>query len=128
MIIGSNPRVEAAVLNARIRRNWLATQKPVGVIGENSELTYATQWLGDEASLLDDVLSGKNKFAAKLKKAKHPMIIIGMGALVRTDGASVLGKARQIAEKYGVVTENGTALTYCILRRHVWRAGYGICA
>jgi NADH-quinone oxidoreductase subunit G len=103
LIIGSNPRVEAAVLNARIRRNWLATQMPVGVIGENTDLTYVTQWLGDEASLLDDVLSGKNKFAAKLKKAKRPMVIIGMGALVRPDGASVLGKARQIAETYGVV-------------------------
>ena len=105
LIIGSNPRVEAAVLNARIRRNWLATQLPVGMIGENADLTYATQWLGDEASVLDDVLSGKNKFAAKLKKAKRPMMIIGMGALVRADGASVLGKARQIAETYGVVTE-----------------------
>ena len=105
LIIGSNPRVEAAVLNARIRRNWLVTQMPVGVIGENADLTYATQWLGNEASLLNDVLSGKNKFAAKLKKAKRPMIIIGMGALVRADGASVLGKARQIAEKYGVVTD-----------------------
>ena len=105
LIIGSNPRLEAAVLNARIRCNWLATQMPVGVIGEKSDLTYATQWLGEEASLLDGVLSGKNKFAAKLKRAKRPMIIIGMGALVRSDGASVLGKARQIAETYGVVTD-----------------------
>ena len=105
LIIGSNPRVEAAVLNARIRRNWLVTKMPVGVIGENADLTYATQWQGNEASLLNDVLSGKNKFAAKLKKAKRPMIIIGMGALVRADGASVLGKARQIAETYGVVTD-----------------------
>ena len=103
LIIGSNPRVEAAVLNARIRRNWLATQMPVAIIGENVDLTYATQWLGDEAALLDDVLSGKNKFAAKLKRAKRPMIIIGMGALTRADGASVLGKARKIAEAYGVV-------------------------
>jgi NADH-quinone oxidoreductase subunit G len=105
LIIGSNPRVEAAVLNARIRRNWLVTQMPVGVIGENADLTYATQWQGNEASLLNDVLSGKNKFATKLKKAKRPMIIIGMGALVRADGASVLGKARQIAENYGVITD-----------------------
>jgi len=105
LIIGCNPRVEAAVLNARIRRNWLATQMPVAIIGENVDLTYAAQWLGDEAALLDDVLSGKNKFAAKLKKAKHPMVIIGMGALTRPDGASVLGRARQIAEAYGVVTD-----------------------
>ena len=105
LIIGSNPRVEAAVLNARIRRNWLATQMPLAIIGDNADLTYAAQWLGDEAALLDDVLSGKNKFAAKLKKAKRPMIIIGMGALTRPDGASVLGRARQIAEAYGVVTD-----------------------
>ena len=105
LIIGSNPRVEAAVLNARIRRNWLATQMPVAIIGDNADLTYAAQWLGDEPALLDDVLSGKNKFAAKLKKAKRPMIIIGMGALTRPDGASVLGRARQIAEAYGVVTD-----------------------
>ena len=72
LIIGSNPRVEAAVLNARIRRNWLATQLPVGVIGENADLTYATQWLGDEASVLDDVLSGKNKFAGKAEKGETP--------------------------------------------------------
>ena len=105
LIIGSNPRAEAAVLNARIRRNWLATQMPLAIIGDNADLTYAAQWLGDEATLLDDVLSGKNKFAAKLKKAKRPMIIIGMGALTRRDGASVLGRARQIAEAYGVVTD-----------------------
>ena len=105
LIIGSNPRVEAAVLNARIRRNWLATQMPVAIIGDNADLTYAAQWLGNEAALLDDVLSGKNKFATKLKKAKRPMIIIGMGALSRPDGASVLGRARQIAEACGVVTD-----------------------
>jgi NADH-quinone oxidoreductase subunit G len=103
LIIGSNPRLEAAVLNARIRRNWLATRMPIGVIGENANLTYDANFLGGDLSILDEILSGKSKFANKLKKAKRPMIIIGMGALVRRDGAAILGKLRKIAEIYGVI-------------------------
>jgi NADH-quinone oxidoreductase subunit G len=105
LIVGSNPRLEAAVLNARIRRNWLATQMPIGVIGQDADLTYATQWLGDDTTVLDELLAGKHKFAAKLKKAKRPMIILGMGALGRADGAAILGRSRQLAEAYGAVTD-----------------------
>jgi NADH-quinone oxidoreductase subunit G len=105
LIVGSNPRLEAAVLNARIRRNWLATQMPIGVIGQDADLTYATQWLGDDTTVLDELLSGTHKFAAKLKKAKRPMIILGMGALGRADGAAILGRSRQIAETYGIVSD-----------------------
>jgi NADH-quinone oxidoreductase subunit G len=106
LIIGSNPRLEAAVMNARIRRNWLATGLPVGVVGPQVDLTYEATFLGDDPALLADIASGKNKFAAKLKKAKKPMIIIGMGALARPDGAAMLGRARAIADAYGVVTKD----------------------
>jgi NADH-quinone oxidoreductase subunit G len=106
LIIGSNPRLEAAVMNARIRRNWLATGLPVGVVGPQVDLTYEATFLGDDPALLADIASGKNKFAAKLKKAKKPMIIIGMGALARPDGAAMLGQARAIADAYGVVTKD----------------------
>jgi len=106
LIIGSNPRLEAAVMNARIRRNWLATGLPVGVVGPQADLTYEATFLGDDPALLADIASGKNKFAAKLKKAKKPMIIIGMGALARPDGAAMLGQAREIADAYGVVTKD----------------------
>ncbi len=106
LIIGSNPRLEAAVMNARIRRNWLATGLPVGVVGPKVDLTYEATFLGDDPALLADIASGKNKFAAKLKKAKKPMIIIGMGALARPDGAAMLGQARAIADAYGVVTKD----------------------
>ena len=105
LIIGSNPRIEAAVLNARIRRNWLSTGLPVAVVGPKMDLTYDAAFLGDESAVLADLASGKHKFASKFKKAKRPMIIIGMGALARADGAAVLGQARDIAETYGVVTK-----------------------
>ena len=103
LIIGSNPRTEAAVLNARIRRNWLSTRMPVGVVGPEMDLTYDAENLGDDPAILADILSGKSKFAAKLKRAKRPMIIIGMGALARNDGGAILGQAHAIADAYGVV-------------------------
>ena len=103
LIIGSNPRTEAAVLNARIRRNWLSTRMPVGVVGPEMDLTYDAENLGDDPAILADILSGKSKFAAKLKRAKRPMIIIGMGALARNDGGAILGHAHAIADAYGVV-------------------------
>jgi len=106
LIIGSNPRIEAAVLNARIRRNWLSSRLPIAVVGPKIDLTYDAQFLGEDPAILGSLADGSHKFAAKLKKAKRPMIIIGMGALARADGAAMLGKARQIAEAYGVVTKD----------------------
>ncbi|MDC0650260.1 NADH-quinone oxidoreductase subunit NuoG [Alphaproteobacteria bacterium] len=105
LIIGSNPRIEAAVLNARIRRNWLSSRMQVAVVGPKVDLTYDADFLGQDPAILDALVDGSHKFAAKLKKAKRPMIIIGMGALARADGAAMLGKARQVAESYGVVTK-----------------------
>ena len=105
LIIGSNPREEAAVLNARIRRNWLATGMPVGVVGVDSDLTYDSKHLGDDSAILSAILGGSHKFSTVLKRAKRPMIIIGMGALSREDGAAILATTRQIAETYGVVAK-----------------------
>merc|ERR1711991_376097 len=67
------------------------------------DLTYDAEQLGDDAATLAAILDGKSKFAAKLKRAKKPMIVIGMGALARADGAAMLGQAREIADAYGVV-------------------------
>ena len=103
LIIGSNPRIEAAVLNSRIRRNWLSSRMPIGVVGPKVDLTYDADFFGQDPSNLDAIADGSHKFAVKLKKAKRPMIIIGMGAMKRADGAAMLGKARRIAEAYGVV-------------------------
>ncbi|MGB1901035.1 MAG: NADH-quinone oxidoreductase subunit NuoG, partial [Candidatus Puniceispirillaceae bacterium] len=86
LIIGSNPRIEAAVLNARIRRNWLSSRMPVAVVGPKVDLTYHADFLGQDPTILGALVDGSHKFAAKLKKAKRPMIIIGMGALARADG------------------------------------------
>ena len=104
LIIGSNPRIEAAVLNARIRRKWLSSRMPIGVVGPKIDLTYDANFLGVSPLILDALADGTHKFTAKLKKAKRPMIIVGMGALKRADGVAILGKAKKIGEAYGAIT------------------------
>ncbi|NTF07251.1 NADH-quinone oxidoreductase subunit G [Agrobacterium rubi] len=104
LIIGSNPRYEASVLNARIRKRWRRGGFPIAVIGEASELRYEYEYLGSGTDTLSDLASGSHSFIEKLKAAKNPMIIVGQGALSREDGAAVLAAAAKLAVSVGVVS------------------------
>ena len=105
VLIGTNPRKESPVLNARIRKRWLAGKFPVGVIGERADLTYAYDYLGAGPNTLKDLIDGKSSFAEALKKAQRPMLILGQGALARKDGAAVLAAARRLAEAAGMIKD-----------------------
>ena len=104
LLIGCDPRSEAPVLNARIRKRWTWGDFSVGVIGANGDMTYPTTQLGDGPDALKDLADGKNDFAQVLKDAKRPMIIVGQGALARSDGAHILTMARQVAENCGAIS------------------------
>ncbi len=103
LIIGSNPRHEAPLLNARIRKRFVAANIPIGVIGTASDLTYRTQHLGDGPAVLKALLDGNHPFAEVLKAAVKPMIIVGQGALARPDGAAVLDGAWTLAARCGAL-------------------------
>ncbi len=105
LIIGANPRLEATLVNARIRKRWLQGGLRVGVIGENADLSYPTQHLGNTTAILDDLLHGRHAFSQTLKNAKNPMVIVGAQALARKDGAHIHVRARQIAEAFNMVRE-----------------------
>ncbi|MXN46804.1 NADH-quinone oxidoreductase subunit G [Shinella kummerowiae] len=119
LIVGSNPRLEAAVLNARIRKRWRMDNFPIGVIGEQGELRYGYEYLGAGTDTLSGLIDGSVKFAAKLKKAARPMIIIGQGALSRADGLAVLSAVTALAEKVGAVKAdwNGLAVLHTAASR-----------
>ena len=105
LIVGSNPRLEAPVLNARIRKRFQTGALTVGMIGEAADLTYKTEYLGAGAETLQQVASGSHPFAEVLKTAEKPMILLGMGALARPDGAAVLALANRLASDLGVVKD-----------------------
>ncbi len=103
LIVGSNPRWEAPVINARIRKRYLKGDFKAAVIGPQLDLTYPHENLGQGADVLQQIANGAHPFAEVLKNAKAPMLILGTGALSRADGAAVLGLARKVAENLGIV-------------------------
>ena len=106
LIIGSNVRIEAPIVNVRLRKRFLMGGFRVGMIGENVDLTYMSDNLGAGTETLKEISQGKNSFCRILQKAKKPMLIIGQGALTRPDGRAVLTSARIIAEKYGMIKKD----------------------
>lgn len=104
LLVGTDPRREAPVLNARIRKRWRMAPLPVGLIGEPVDLTYDVQVLGAGAETLAGVLDGSVGFADALKNAKKPLIIVGQGALMRPDGEAILALAAKLAQSVGAVT------------------------
>ncbi len=99
LLIGSNPRREAPVLNARIRKRWALGGCPVGVIGPAVDLTYDATHLGN-----DGLANFTGAFADAFRAAKRPMVIVGQSALRGDTGAAVLGAAWALAESSGALT------------------------
>jgi NADH-quinone oxidoreductase subunit G len=118
LIVGANPRREAAVLNARIRKRWRLGNFPIGLVGQRADLTYAYDYLGAGPETLSDVVAGLSPFGVTLKKAEHPMVIVGQSVLARPDAAAVTALAAQAALG-GKDDWNG----YCVLHTAAARVG-----
>jgi NADH-quinone oxidoreductase subunit G len=115
LIVGANPRREAAVLNARIRKRWRAPGAfAIGLIGERADLTYPVQYLGAGPETLGELAACRGDFANALKDAKNPMVLLGAGALARPDGAAVAALAARAATALGAVKDgwNGFAVLH----------------
>jgi NADH-quinone oxidoreductase subunit G len=93
-LIGTNPRVEAAVLNARIRKSWLNGAK-IGLVGEAVDLTYDYAHVGTDRAALHMLSS---QVISDETKAKPTLVIVGQGAITEADGAAVLAHAMRLAE------------------------------
>ena len=107
MLIGTNPRAEAAVLNGRIRKRWSAGGLLVGVIGPELDLGYPYNHIGTGPDALNQYLDH-----GPLGK-ERPLFIVGPGAYARPDGAAVLAKIAAAAKSLGVVKDGWNGL--CVL-------------
>ncbi len=117
LIVGSNPRREGAIINARIRKRWRAGKFPIGLIGEQVDLTYPYEYLGAGAETLAGI--GSHSFGEQLKSAERPLILLGAGALTRQDGGAIAALAARIAVELGAVTEgwNGFSVLHAAASR-----------
>ncbi len=105
LLIGTDPRAEAPVLNARIRKRWhhLEAKLPVGLIGTEVDLTYPYDYLGAGPETLAKIADGSHEFARVLQEAERPIVILGQAALARPDGAAVLTLAAKAAKRIGAL-------------------------
>jgi NADH dehydrogenase (ubiquinone) Fe-S protein 1 len=94
LLIGTNPRHEAAILNTRLRKSYLQNGLDIGLIGQDFNSTFEYEKLGEDLKAVKDFLAGgaakKGAFAEKFKNAKKPMIIVGSGIYDHADGPEVL--------------------------------------
>jgi len=117
VIVGSNPRREAAVLNARIRKRWRAGNFPIALIGGKADLTYPYDYLGAGADTLAGLAA--SQFGETLKNAQRPLLLIGAGALARPDGAAIAALATEAALDVGAVKDgwNGFSVLHSAASR-----------
>lgn len=105
LLIGTNPRYEAPMLNTRIRKSTINNETNVFLIGQKVDLSYEHVNLGDSCQIIQDILSGKHEFCKLLAKAKKPMIILGSSNLQRDDSDALFSVVARLAEK--LRTQNG---------------------
>ncbi|HST91925.1 MAG TPA: NADH-quinone oxidoreductase subunit NuoG, partial [Brevundimonas sp.] len=102
LIVGANPRTEAPLLNARLRKAWLGGKTEIGLIGEQAALTFDYTWLGAGSKTLAKLPKAALDF---LNRAERPAIIVGSGALSGENGPKVLNALGALAKKVGAVVE-----------------------
>lgn len=112
LLIGANPRKDAPILNARIRKRFLTKQLKVASTGCPVDLTYTHQHLGNEVSALKEILDGKSEFCEVLQKAKKPMLILGHDMVDRADGDLILTYAKKIAEKFHMIQDDWNGFNF----------------
>jgi NADH-quinone oxidoreductase subunit G len=105
VLVGTNPRTEAPLVNARIRKRFLRGGLKVYNIGNPHDLTYPVEELGRDVSVLEAAARGKHALSDVLKDAKNPVMILGMGALARDDGAEILEVAKFLAQQTAVIQD-----------------------
>ncbi|KAG6606983.1 hypothetical protein SDJN03_00325, partial [Cucurbita argyrosperma subsp. sororia] len=103
LLIGTQPRVEAAMVNARIRKTVRATHAKVGYVGPPTDFNYDHQHLGTGPQALVDIAEGRHPFCSILKNAKNPAIIVGAGLFERKDKDAIFSVVENIAEQNNVV-------------------------
>uniref|UniRef100_A0A3Q1JYZ6 NADH-ubiquinone oxidoreductase 75 kDa subunit, mitochondrial n=1 Tax=Anabas testudineus TaxID=64144 RepID=A0A3Q1JYZ6_ANATE len=98
LLVGTNPRYEAPLFNARIRKSWLHNELQVALVGKEVDLSYTYDYLGESPRILQEIASGTHPFSQVLAKAKHPVVVVGSSCLQRQDGAAIMAALSTITQ------------------------------
>ncbi|XP_044073860.1 NADH-ubiquinone oxidoreductase 75 kDa subunit, mitochondrial-like isoform X1 [Siniperca chuatsi] len=113
LLVGTNPRYEAPLFNARIRKSWLHNELQVALLGKKVDLSYTYNHLGESAKILQEIASGTHPFSQVLAKAKNPVVVVGSSCLQREDGAAIMATVSTIVQNARV--SSGVEETWKVL-------------
>ncbi len=113
LLIGTNPRIEAPLLNSKIRQNYITGKLKIAAIGcGDADLTYKYNNLGNDLAILNEILSNKSQICKDIKNAKNPIMIIGQDAISISEGSNVIETCKKIAQNYNFITPSSNNLNY----------------
>lgn len=115
LLVGTQPRVEAPMVNARIRKTVRATQAKVAYIGSPSDFNYDHQHIGTGPETLLEIAEGRHPFCSTLLTAKNPVIMVGAGIFERKDKDAIFSAVETIAKSAKVVRPDWNGLNILLL-------------
>nr|XP_033331196.1 NADH-ubiquinone oxidoreductase 75 kDa subunit, mitochondrial [Megalopta genalis] len=101
LLIGTNPRYEAPLVNTRLRKGYLHGEQTIALIGSKVDLTYDYEHLGQSPDIVVQLKNGTHPFSNTLKAAKKPLVILGVEQLTRKDGVNILSETQSLAQALG---------------------------
>ena len=117
LLVGTNPRHEAPILNTRIRKAYLHKDLEIGVVGEKADLNYDYHHIGTTSNDLKLLLAGSSPFSQILSKAKKPMIIVGESILNSPDSAFILKALSKMVKELSKTADKGWNPIYNFLQQ-----------
>ena len=121
LLVGTNPRLEATILNARIRKAYIKNNLKIYSIGDPGDLTYPYKIIGSNTSIIKSIASGTHEISEKIKKSKKPIVIIGESALYAEAGSYVFETLKKFLITNNFIKEDWNALN--ILTQQASRVG-----
>ncbi|XP_035249481.1 NADH-ubiquinone oxidoreductase 75 kDa subunit, mitochondrial-like isoform X2 [Anguilla anguilla] len=113
LLVGTNPRYEAPLFNARIRKSWLHNELQVALVGREVDLSYSYEHLGESAQVLQEIASGTHPFSKALAQAERPVVVVGSACLQREDRAALHSTVAAIA--HSARSSSGAGDTWKVL-------------
>ena len=121
LLVGSNPRWEASVLNSRIRKAYLNNNCEIGLIGKKVDLNYKYEHLSENLEHLNEIIHGVSLFCKSLNKAKKPLVIVGNSAINYENGEDIIKICAEISDKFNKDKDNWNSFN--ILQQDISKAG-----
>ncbi len=121
LLIGTNPRLEATILNARIRKSYLKNKMNIFSIGDPGDLTYPYTNIGNNTAIIQEIVSGNHKISEMIKKSKKPLIIIGESALYGKAGEYIFETIKSFLINNNFIRKDWNSLN--ILTQQASRVG-----